>query len=278
MKKTAYLFSRLGSIKKALKGRLIYLLLDYDGTLAPIVRVPGEAAIPRSTKDLLRRLSRTPDCRIAVVSGRALKDLSARVGIKGIVYVGNHGFEIRGPKIRFKSPVSLRYRKTLDEIKAKLKKRLGPIKGTLIEDKGFSLSVHYRLADKKGKAAVKNEFYDTLFPYLFKKDVRTTSGKMILEVRPPVSWNKGKVVLWLLGQRSDIIQDKRGKVLPLYIGDDTTDEDAFESLKDRGITIFVGRPGKTKARFYLKDTSEVARFLRDILENITQGARWRKKR
>jgi len=254
------------------------LLLDYDGTLAPIVRVPGEAAIPRSTKDLLRRLSRTPDCRIAVVSGRALKDLSARVGIKGIVYVGNHGFEIRGPKIRFKSPVSLRYRKTLDEIKAKLKKRLGPIKGTLIEDKGFSLSVHYRLADKKGKAAVKNEFYDTLFPYLFKKDVRTTSGKMILEVRPPVSWNKGKVVLWLLGQRSDIIQDKRGKVLPLYIGDDTTDEDAFESLKDRGITIFVGRPGKTKARFYLKDTSEVARFLRDILENITQGARWRKKR
>ena len=91
-----YLFSYRERIRKALKGKIVYLFLDYDGTLAPIVRIPNKAVMLKGTKNLLRQLSKAPDCRIAVVSGRALKDISSRVGLKSIVYVGNHGFEIKG--------------------------------------------------------------------------------------------------------------------------------------------------------------------------------------
>jgi len=273
-----YLFSDLERIKETLKDKFIYLFLDHDGTLAPIANTPNKAIMPKGTKDLLRQLSKMTNCKIAIVSGRALSDISRRVGFKNIVYVGNHGFEIKGPKINFKSPITIRYRKTLDQIKAKLEKSLGLIKGVFIEDKGFSLSVHYRLVDKKDVVSVKNEFYAVLFLYEFRENVQVMAGKMVLEVRQPIPWNKGKVVLWLLGRRLFVLRNKKMEVLPIYIGDDMTDEDAFESLKDKGITIFVGKPGKTKAQFYVKDTEEVARFLEMVLKNLKAGVLWRKKK
>ena len=267
MKKTAYLFSCRRKIRALLKNKFIYLFLDYDGTLAPIVNTPGNAAIPKKTKGLLRQLSGMPDCKIAIISGRALNDISSRLGLKNIVYVGNHGFEIKGPKIDFKHPVPVQYRKMLEEIKYKLYKNLSLFKGVYIEDKGFSLSIHYRLADKESVPGIKAGFYDTIFLYEFKNKIQIKSGKMLLEVRPPVSWDKGKAVLWLLSRRLFAVQDKN-KVLPVYIGDDVTDEDVFKSLKSRGLTIFVGKPKNTKARFYLNDTEEVARFLREVLRNL----------
>ena len=262
-----YLFSARGEIGKALRGKFLYLFLDYDGTLAPIARTPGKAIMPDNVRDLLRRLSEMPNRKIAVVSGRSLKDVSKRVGLKNIVYVGNHGFEIKGPKIKFKSPAPVQYRSMLKEIKGKLKKGLSKFRRVLIEDKGFSLSVHYRLADKKDIPAIKAEFHSIVFLYELKNKVQIKPGKMVLEIRPPVRWNKGKVVLWLLGRRLFAMRNKKTKVLPVYIGDDITDEDAFESLKDKGMTIFVGRPKKTGAQFYLKSPGEVAIFLNEILKN-----------
>lgn len=272
MKKAAYLFSGRKRINKILKGKFIYLFLDYDGTLTPIARTPGKGVLAEKTKDSLRRLSKMPNCKIAVISGRALKDISKRIGLKNIIYVGNHGFEVKGPKLNFKSPIPAGYRKALEEINARLEKNLASIKGVIIEDKGVSLSVHYRLAAKKDMSALKNEFYDTLFLYEFKRNVRVRSGKMVFEVMPPIPWNKGKVALWLLGRRLFAMRNKKMRILPIYIGDDITDEDAFESLRDKGITIFVGRPRKTKAQFYLKDTKEAARFLEEILKNLKAGA------
>ena len=119
----------------------------------------------------------------------------------------------------------------------------------IIEDKGFSISVHYRLVDKKDIPAVEAEFYSILFLYEFRNNVQVKPGKMVLEIRPPILWNKGKVVLWLLGRRLFMMRDKKMKILPIYIGDDNTDEDAFDVLKDKGMTIFVGEPKKTKAAF-----------------------------
>lgn len=261
-----YLFSDWKRIEKVLRDKFIYLFLDYDGTLAPIARTPKKAIMPKKTKDLLRQLSKMPNCKIAIVSGRSLKDISKRIGLKNIVYVGNHGFEIRGPKINFKSPVPLRYRRTLEEIKAKLENKLSSIKGVFIEDKGFSLSVHYRLADKKDVTVVENEFYAALFLYELRNNVQVKHGKMVLEIRPPIPWDKGKVVLWLLGRRLFLMRNKKMKILPIYVGDDMTDEDAFGSLKGRGITIFVGKPKKTKALFFVKRTEEVADFLGAILK------------
>ncbi|MDO8663894.1 MAG: trehalose-phosphatase, partial [Candidatus Wildermuthbacteria bacterium] len=189
-----YLFSDWKRIEKILKDKSIYLFLDYDGTLAPIALTPGMAFMTEKTKDILRKLSKKSNHKIAIISGRALKDISKRVGLKNIVYVGNHGFEINGPRINFKHNVPLLYRKTLKEIEAKLGKNLSSINGVLIENKGFSLSVHYRLADKKNIPLVKARFYTVIFPYEFTNNVQVKPGKMVLEVKPPISWDKGKVV------------------------------------------------------------------------------------
>jgi trehalose-phosphatase len=272
VKKAVYLFSDRRRIGKILRGRFIYLFLDYDGTLAPIADTPGSAVMSGRVKRLLSRLSETPECRIAIVSGRSLSDLEKRVRLKNIVYVGNHGFEIKGPQIKFESPVPARYWRSLEEIKARLRRQLSAIKGAIVEDKGYSLGVHYRLAAGEDITAVKNIFYAATLIYEVRDIIAVKTGKMALEIRPPIPWGKGKVVLWLLGRRLFAMRNKKTKVLPVYIGDDTTDEDAFESLKNRGVTIFVGGPKKTKARFYLKDTEEVAEFLEEILKTINQGA------
>lgn len=273
-----YLFSGWARVEKTLRDKFLYLFLDYDGTLAPIAQMPGKAIIPKKTKDILRQLSKMPDCKIAIVSGRALKDISKRVGLKNIVYVGNHGFEIKGPKIKFKSPLPYTYRKTLEKIKDKLEENLSSVRGIFIEDKGFSLSVHYRMADEKGISRIKTEFYAALVAYKVREDIRIRTGKKVLEIRPPIAWDKGKVVLWLLAQHKFAMRSKKRKVFPVYIGDDETDEDAFESLKDKGMTILVGKSNKTKARFYLKDTGEVMRFLKAVLKNPRAGILWRKKK
>jgi len=259
-----YLFSEWKRIEKSLKGRYIYLFLDYDGTLAPIALTPGMAFMPERTKGILRQLSKMPGRKVAIISGRALKDVSRRVGLKGIVYAGNHGFEIKGPKFSFKVPVPFQYKKILKKIKGELENGLSSRRGVLIEDKGFSLSVHYRLADKETVPEIKTRFYTLIFPYEFTNRVQVKPGKMILEIRPPVSWDKGKVVLWLLDRCKSAMRNKKREVLPIYIGDDKTDEDAFGSLKGRGITISVGGHKKTKARFYLKDPEEVTDFLEAV--------------
>lgn len=271
MNNISYIFSSLEGVRRSLRNKFIYLFLDYDGTLSPIAQTPANAGIPDRTKDLLVKLSKIPDCKIAIISGRALNDISKRVDLKNVIYVGNHGFEIKGPKIKFKSPISRRYRRTLKEIKAKLEKNLSSFKGVFIEDKEFCLIVHYRLADKKDIPSIEAEFYASIFLYELRNNIQIRIGKMALEVRPPISWDKGKVVLWLLGRRLFTMRDKGMKVLPIYIGDDTTDEDAFQALKDKGLTIFVGKPKHTKARFYLKDTDEVAAFLTEVLKILDKG-------
>jgi len=267
VKNVSYIFSSLEDIKKSLKNKFVYLFLDYDGTLSPIAKTPAKARMSDGAKELLLKLSKASNCKIAIISGRSLAYISKRVGLKNIIYVGNHGFEIKGPKIKFKSPVSRKYRKIIKELKAKLKKNLSPFKGVLIEDKEFCLAVHYRLADENDISAIASKFYVSTFIDEFRNNIQVRSGKMVREIRPPILWDKGIAALWLLDQQSSVMKGRKMEVLPVYIGDDATDEDAFRVLKDRGITVFVGKPKNTKARFYLKDTSEVITFLELILNN-----------
>lgn len=262
-----HLLSDRKKLKFLLKGKFIYFFLDFDGTLAPIVQTPDKAVLPPGTKKVLKQLADTPLCKIAIISGRSVRDVKARVGLRKALYVGNHGFEIRGPKINFSSPVSMQYRKTLEGIKDRLDKGLKSFKGVIIEDKGFSLSVHYRLSSKKDIPKIKTDFYSAVFLPKLKDEIEIKPGKMVLEIRPPVLWNKGMVVLWLLARRIFLANSKE-KILPIYIGDDKTDEDAFGSLRNRGITVFVGKPHDTKAKFYLRNTKEVARLLNIILDEL----------
>lgn len=251
-------------LKKELSSKYIMLFLDYDGTLTPIVSRPEKAIISKEVKCYLNKLSKSPRCKLAIISGRALKDIMQIVGLKEIIYSGNHGLEIEGPKIRFEAPISARYKAILRQIKNDLNKRLSSIKGAFVEDKGLSLSLHYRLVDKKNRPFVETIFHEAIIVYLIKNKIKIKPGKMVLEVRPPVEWDKGKIVLWLLSRQRFILKNEN--FFPVYIGDDVTDEDAFRVLRNKGLTIYVGRPKTSYAQYYLRNTREVSQFLQRILK------------
>jgi len=246
-----------------LRGKFIFLFLDYDGTLAPIVQEPDKALISEKTLDILRGLSKNKHFRVAIISGRALKDIKNRIGLEGLIYAGNHGLEINGPKLKFKAPVSLRYKALLKKIKKELKKKFLKIKGVIVEDKGLSLSVHYRLVDLRDRWLVKTILHETLIYYTVGNKVKIRPGKKVLEIRPPLEWDKGKIVLWLLARRKFILNGE--SCVSIYIGDDITDEDAFKALRSKGVTIYVGEPGHSFAKYYLNNTKEVTEFMEQLL-------------
>jgi trehalose-phosphatase len=227
--------------------------LDYDGTLTPIVDEPGHALLPTAMKQAIWALTQRPDVAVAVISGRAHADLQDLVGIPGVIYAGNHGLEISGPGISFIEPSAKAASQELHTLAQEIARRLRSVHGALVEDKGLTLSVHHRrvapveaeevaMAVQEAVGAVKDRFHITL-------------GAKVFEIRPLVRWNKGTAIIW--------IQEQLGKpdVLVTYLGDDTTDEDAFRSLGRQAITIRVGDTSDTAARFLLADPAAVLEFL-----------------
>jgi trehalose-phosphatase len=140
-----YLFTQFNKIKERLHNKFILLLLDYDGTLTPIAENPKKAVISKETKELLQKLSNSSHCALGIISGRSLQDIKNTVGIKDIIYAGNHGLEIEGPKIKFESQLSPRLKEVIRNIYEELLLRISKIKGAIIEDKGLTVSLHYRL-------------------------------------------------------------------------------------------------------------------------------------
>lgn len=258
-----HLFEDWDRIKQNLNNKFIALFLDYDGTISPIADNPETAFIPKETRQLLYKLLKSPVFRLAIISGRALKDIKEKIGIEGIIYAGNHGLEIEGPKIKFESSSSVRYKETLQRIKDGLNTKLSTIKGAFIEDKGLSLSIHYRLADRSQTAKLKALLRESTILYTAKDKIRIEEGKKVFEIRPAVEWDKGKVVLWLLARWKFSLHDK--DIMPVYLGDDISDEDAFGILRNKGLTVFIGRPRPSYANYYLKDTREVYEFLNKLL-------------
>lgn len=249
-------------LEKEIERRTVFLFLDYDGTLTPIVDMPEQAILPKKTKEIFKALSENNQCRVAIISGRALRDIKKLVGLKGIIYVGNHGLEIDAPGIVLPSFIFPRIKVIMRNIKNDLKKRLLGMKGIFLEDKGITLSIHYRLATKASFIKMQSVFKETVRPYLARGKIKINKGKKVFEIRPSTQWNKGYAVLCLLERLAASHGEK--DALPIYIGDDATDEDAFKVLRKRGITIFVGRPRNSAADYFLNDTKEVADFLKRI--------------
>ncbi|MFH1457561.1 MAG: trehalose-phosphatase [Candidatus Omnitrophota bacterium] len=258
-----YLFKHWDEVRDKIRDRHLFIFLDYDGTLTPIVETPEKAVLSKATKGLLEKISESPRFRLAFISGRTLKDIKGKIGLKNAIYSGNHGLEIEGPKIRFEAPVSEAHKRILEKIKSDLKRKVAGVKGVFLEDKGLTLTLHFRLVDKKKVPFVKTAFHEAVILRLTKDEIRIKTGKKVLEVRPVSGWDKGKVVLWLLSRQTFITSH----TLPVYIGDDVTDEDAFKVLKNRGITLFVGRPKHSAAQYYLKNTQDVSDFLKRIFKN-----------
>lgn len=242
----------------------LVLFLDYDGTLTRITVHPSKARLSGPLRERLRQLSRLPGVWVTLVSGRGLQDLKQKVGVEGIYYVGNHGLELQGPGLRHLHPAARKSRPVLSRIRDLLRKELKPLPGAWVEDKGLTLSVHYRQAKPEDRPLVETLFHQIVAPFLFKRQIRVTAGKRVCEVRPPVHWTKGTMVAWLLARQS--VLSKGRKILPIYAGDDRTDEDAFKALRGRGITIAVGRSNPlTLAKYRVRSADEIGRLLGEIL-------------
>lgn len=256
---------RMGEIIRRMEGRRVALFLDYDGTLTPIVDRPDQALLSHDMRQTVRELAE--ECTVAVISGRDLRDVQGLVGIDTIYYAGSHGFDIAGPEgKRMEYQRGMDFLPVLDLAERELRGRLDEIAGALVERKKFSIAAHYRNVEPGNVGAVEEAVDQVLADF---RQLRKSSGKKVYELQPKIDWHKGKALLWLL----QALRMEERDVLPLYIGDDTTDEDAFEVLGDRGIGIVVSKgPRPTMARYFLEDPDAVQSFFKAITSALKGGA------
>ncbi len=253
-----YLFNRWEEVERALAPGAL-LLFDYDGTLTPIVERPELAILSPDMKELLKRVSQ--HYTLGIISGRSLADVKRLVGLEGIYYAGNHGFKIIGPRVELVKPEAERVRPTLVKLCEELREKLDNIKGAIVEDKGLTASVHYRLVAEEEFVHLKNIFERAVGPHIDSGVVKITHGKKVFEIRPNVEWDKGKAVLWISG-----VVDPKGELKPIYVGDDQTDEDAFSALKEKGVTILVSEgPIESNAKYFVKNVDEVKTFIEKLI-------------
>ena len=257
--------------------RRVLLLLDYDGTLAPIVDRPESASLPQETRDALVKLCARPPAGssdplepkliIGIISARSLEDVSSRVGIAGLIYAGNHGLEIRGPVLDFVHPEALKIKDKVDQAYRRLKEELAGHAEALVEHKGLSLTVHYRLVSDEVVGKVKDIVEKTILPFLERGELVISPGKMALEIRPNLPWHKGKAIATI--QAALPHTTSSGGDLAMYFGDDLPDEAGFATVQETGgIGVFVGLPGQPTCALYRLDSPQE---VGQILHLIHQG-------
>ncbi len=260
--RTRWVFGHLASIRRSVMSRdRLAVLLDFDGTLASIADRPDAVRLNPHMRALLAGLGRNPRCVVGVISGRALEDVRQCVGLEGILYAGNHGLELAGPEWTRVHEEAAEARDLIAACCRRLRHRLRGIKGVLVEDKGITASVHYRLVPREQAAAVYRIVLEEL-GQVPPGQIELQRGKMVLELRPALDWDKGKAARWLLERA--LGQDWRETCAVLYAGDDSTDEDAFVALADAGITIKVG-PDVTAAHYMVRDIEEMTRLLEALV-------------
>lgn len=251
-------------ITRRLDGKKLALFLDYDGTLTPIADHPEDAQLSGQMRDLLKKLASL--YRMAIISGRDIADVRKLVGLENLIYAGSHGFDIAGPNgLKMQQEQGEKCFPALDEAGQKLRLLLEKISGAQVERKRFAIAVHYRNVASDQVPQVGKIVDEVLAA---SSQLQRDLGKKVIELRPDIDWDKGKALMWLMKELDWAHPD----VLPLYLGDDITDEDAFAVLRNRGIGILVGRHGeKTAAEFGLKNVPEVQQFLHQLIEILEEN-------
>lgn len=237
-------------------GRLL-LMVDYDGTLSPTVPDPAQAWLPGAVRADLRALSARPEIRLAVVSGRDLGDLRRRVGVPEAIYAGCHGLEIDGPDLAFSHPDAEAQQDSLRAIGLALRQRAPAVAGMRVEAKRLGVAVHYRDVAPDQRRQVEMELARAIRPA--GNRLKILHGTKVIEILPHVGWNKGQCALWI---REMLQGGDRRPLLTLYMGDDWTDEHAFEALAGQAITIRVGASvPATRADYRLEDVTAAQDFI-----------------
>lgn len=234
------------------KGALL-LGLDFDGTLAPLAGRPELARLPARNRAILEGLKRKRSVLLAVISGRALKDVRRKVGVRGIYYAGNHGLEIAGPDGLWVHPQARALSRMMQVVARDLCQTIGKFPGILVENKGLTLSVHYRnLPRAIPRAPLHAMLLKLVEPY--RSRLKITTGRKVWEVRPRLDWDKGHALLKLL-------RPMRRRWTAALIGDDNTDEEGFRTLGPEALTVRVGLSRRSAARFRVKRQKDVGKFL-----------------
>lgn len=252
------LWSAWPAVKKRLvSNKGLLLLLDFDGTLVPIVKKPDAVSVSRETRRLLGVLSRQKDRVLAVISGRSLKDVRSRIRLPGVVYIGNHGLEMAGKGVRRpgRSALSLVRSTGLHTLAEMFRRIFYFWPGVLIEDKTYTLSLHFR-----NLPADRRRVFDELIGFYRRKlrhrPIVWRKGKKVWEIRPVYGWGKGEA--------AGFLSKKFSSFLPIAVGDDTTDEDMFRTLKRKGVTVRVGRSRTSCAQFFVRSQKDVRRLLEGL--------------
>jgi alpha,alpha-trehalase len=232
--------------------------LDYDGTLSPIVPDPDSARLVDGAAEALERLSqRYP---VAILSGRDLTDVRTRIAVPGIWYAGSHGFESIAPDGSYRqNEEAAAAVPVLERAASELREALADIAGTRVEHKRFAVAVHYRDVDPDRVGDVVAGTYRMGA----REHLRVTNGRKVVELRPDVDWNKGTTLAWIRDQI-----EGANKVLPIYIGDDLTDEDGFDAVRDDGIGILVRHSEDGDRRSSATFTVESPDEVRALLERL----------
>lgn len=257
----------LEDIVRALRGRRPAFFLDFDGTLAPIVPHPADATIADEARAAVATIAeRFP---VAILSGRDLLDLRARVDLD-VILAGSHGFEILGPHgLAHRFADADVYLSELDALEAELRHEMSTIDGAIVDRKRYAVALHDRMADEADRPRIAAIAADAARRH---PGLRGQEGRRVHEFRPAVDWDKGHALLWLL----DALGLSRVDVTALYLGDDTTDEDAFRALRDAriGVGIVIGDRGRASDAHYRVDTPEEAwRLLARVADDLEADAR-----
>jgi len=259
-------------VKELVATRRPVVFLDFDGTLSDITAHPDSATLVDGAAEALRALAE--QCPVAVISGRDLADVRERVKVDEVWYAGSHGLELMAPDGTYhENAGAADLIGTLARAACRLAEMIGDISGIELEHKRFAVAVHYRNADPadidRVTAAVRSLGRS--------EGLRTTAGRKVIELRPNLYWEKGTTLNWLLERihASDCAADA-ASVLPIYIGDDITDEDAFDAVQFDGVGIVVrhdehgDRP--SAALFSLESPSTVVEFIGRLARDLERAA------
>ena len=244
---------------KIKEAKNILLLIDYDGTLTPIVEKPELANLSPEVRICLQELAENSRITLGIISGRTLGDLKRKVVIDGIFYAGNHGLEIMGPAISYVNSVAKETEPLLHSLYQDLGKALAGIQGARVDNKGLTLSLHYRLVDETQLDELTEIFSRFTRPLNASSKIKITPGKKVYDIKPAVDWDKGKAIKFIAQKL-----EGENKPLMVYLGDDVTDYDGFRVVDENGgISIFVGEATtEPVAQYFLDSPKEVYQFLK----------------
>ena len=248
-----------GQIAGVVSARRPAIFFDFDGTLSPIVEQPGAAALAPGTDDALRALAALYP--VAVLSGRDLADIRERVGIPGLWYAGSHGFEMVGPDGTYHSnDAAAEAIPLLEQAAGELAEQLARHPGVVVEHKRYAVAVHYRNAAPEAGAAVTAAVHNAGN----RLGLKVTAGRKVVELRPNIAWDKGRTLEWIVDQIAG-----EETLLPIFLGDDLTDEDGFDAVLHDGVGIVVRHSEDgdraTGARFCLEDPDHVREFIERLV-------------